>query len=911
MPRHAPGERVEPTGPYVVLDLETTGLDPARDRIIQIAIRHSDGRGWDSFVNPERGVPLAIRQLTGFEGVDFSQAPRLVELKPMLLEYLQNARWVGHNIHFDAAFLARVGITAPGEPLDTLEWGRLAFPLRGHYSLADWFDPSDQNLHDARVDARLTEQLLHQIRERLSRFSSDLKRDLSRFLGGEWDWWAIPPDGGTAVSALYRPGPDQFEPKPLTVEPIAESPSDRLGSEGALARSTDGFEVRPGQLRMAEAVERAFEQENILLVQAGTGTGKSLAYLTPAIIKSLSDGTRTVIATHTVALQEQLWLKDLPQAKGGWPLEAALVKGRGRYLCLLKAQEVVQESAVLTESRERRWALATLLCYIEATEVGDAEEFPIKNEQGRALWSEVMADSHSCAGSRCPYAGPCFMRSARHQAESSHLVVVNHALLAAHIANGGVLPEFSHLVIDEAHHFAEVMESSLGFELDGEDFDRRYREVMHPGRGVFERLAVSGELSGQVQAVRSGYRDLARILKEVGQRLVALTPAGEYDRRSVRLTADLYDLLTEQGILNEWRDIVQTFQALTDKTAELWEEAEARGSADTPIWLRFRQWQQDLVDAAVGMDSWGKLSSERVSWWEVRTGRQGEPVVTWRWAPVDIAPIIEEKLWSRLRAAVLTSATLAVHGRFDYTAGALGIPHARRVGLQVPSPFDWDRQARLFIPTDSPDPNEPEYLDALAEVVKTAALARGGHTLVLLTSYRAVQGMAWRLRPVLQDRQIRTMAHGIDGAPRQLVAEFRHNPAAVLIGTLTFWEGVDIPGDDLEVVVMGRLPFRAPGDPLEEAKLERIRAQGYSPFYRRSLPQAVLRFQQGFGRLIRSESDRGIVIVCDPRIKPDRSRYGQLFLDAIRDVPREMVPSERLGERIDQFWRDDAIAHPY
>lgn len=896
-------------GPYVVLDVETTGLDPRYDRILQIAVYRSDGQEWSAFVNPERAVPMAIRQLTGFASVDFAKSPLLSAVKSELLEFIGDARWVGHNIQFDMQFLAANGILPRQEPVDTLRWSRLAFPLRGHYALADWDTHDQEKLHDARVDVRLTHALLLRIYRQMATFSTHLKRDVARFLGSEWTWWDIAEQGGMKSSPLYTPSPDRFESQPLPTATVADTVGERLGPQGASRWKIDGFEVREGQLTMAHAVDTAFSDGQILLVEAGTGTGKSLAYLTPAVLKSVALGERTVVATHTVALQEQLWLKDLPQVKAGLPVVSALVKGRGRYLCLYKTAEVVQDSAVLGESRERRWALATLLSYIEATEIGDVEEFPLHNEVGQSLWREIMADSHSCVGNRCPFAGPCFMRRARHAAESSHLVIVNHALLAAHLAQGGVLPAFSRLVVDEAHHFSEVLEKALGFELDGEDWQRRYREVMQPARGLLARLDPHPELTGTVNALRHIYQQVDEGLQRFAQELVALTLPGEYDRRAVRVTADMSEVLVTAGIEIIARDAVNGLSQLTDLGQTLWEEAESRGMSESAIWLRFRQWQQDLTDVWTGLRVWGQTADERVSWWEVRTGRQGDVVVTWRWAPVEIASLVYDKLWSEVQSAILTSATLSVRGQFDYVAEILGIPPDRRVDLKVSSPFNWDRQARLIVPSDSVEPDAFGYWESLAEIVQSVAVSRQGRLLVLLTSYRAVKAVADRVREGLQTYQIRTMAQNIDGPARRLVSEFRQNPRAVLIGTMTFWEGVDIPGDDLQVVVMGRLPFKAPGDPLEEAKLERIRSRGQSPFYRRTLPEAVLRFEQGFGRLIRTKTDRGVVIVCDPRVRPDRTRYGRAFLEALAHVPCEVVPQSGVVASLEEFWGSCDDAH--
>ncbi|NMP22277.1 helicase C-terminal domain-containing protein [Sulfobacillus harzensis] len=899
-------EGVLHVGPYVVVDLETTGLDPYRDAIIQVALRRSDGSVWSSWVNPGRRVPDAILRLTGIRPEDLATAPDFREILPTVREWLQSGRVVGHNIAFDLAFLARHGLFA-AESLDTLEWSRLAFPLRAHHGLPDWFPEEGDRLHDARVDTEMTERLMRAIRDKMSHFSRELKRDMAYFLGNEWQWWDIPFDdqGHTQKSALYRPEPDLFQAESLAPVEITADPVEWLSPHGALADAVDGFQARPGQQRMARAVDDALSQGDILMVEAGTGTGKSLAYLSPAILTALRQGERVVVATHTVALQDQLWGKDLPQASRDLPIRTALVKGRGRYLCLFKAAEVVQDTPALGESRERRWALATLLSYIEATEIGDAEEFPLKNEAGRAIWTEVVADSQACAGPRCPFAGPCFMRRARHQAESSHLVVVNHALLAAHAANGNVLPPFSHLIVDEAHHLGEVLERSLGFELDAEAFRRRYRDVMHTRTGIWARLALPPEFLGVRHSIQERYQQLLDGLETLGRALAEATPPGEYDRRAVRVTPARWELLQEQGVESLWQAVNDRFRELVDETELLWQEVQSRQNVtENASWLRYRQWQQDMVELAVGMAAWGQVVDERVSWWEMRTGRDGETIATWRWAPVDIAPILRENLWDGLDSAVLTSATLTVHGRFDYLQTTLGIPAERLKTLNVGSPFDWERQARLLIPTDSPDPADNSYWERLADLVVEAARRREGRTLVLLTSYRAVEAVAWRIRERLEAYHIRTLAQGVDGPARRLVGDFRHDPRAVLLGTMTYWEGVDIPGSDLEVVIMGRLPFRAPGDPLEEAKQERIAQRGQSPFYRRSLPEAVLRFQQGFGRLIRTTQDHGVVVVFDPRIQPGRTRYANVFLASLKQVPRVAGSQADLLKTIEAFWEE-------
>ncbi|MCY0898322.1 MAG: exonuclease domain-containing protein [Firmicutes bacterium] len=893
-------------GPYVVIDVETTGLDPQKDRIIQIALRRSDGTAWSSFVNPGRSIPETVRQLTKVGDRDFAQDPPFSALRQTILDWIRDARVVGHNIGFDAAFLRTEGIRLLN-PLDTLWWSRLAFPLRTQHGLADWFPDAVETLHDARRDVELTERLLKIIYERCAAMSTSLKQDLARFLGPEWDWWDVPEEhAGHRISPLYRPEPDVFQAEPLAISPTTEGPAERLDRIGQAQAIP--FERRPGQDAMLQAVDTALNSGRILFAQAGTGTGKSFAYLIPSLLKAMTTGERVVVATHTVALQEQLWEKDLPQARGDWPLEMALVKGRGRYVCLYKVAELVQSSAVLADTPQRRGAIATLLTFLEETDAGDLDHMAMTDEAAWAVAQEVVADRHSCAGARCPYSGPCFMRRAHHAAESSHLVVVNHALLAAHHIFGGVLPSFSHLIVDEAHHWADVVEEMLGFSLDLEHWGRRLREATHPRYGVLSKIRQDFDEGELWEAVRDYYHQAHESLTRWAEALVAVTPASEYDRRAVRVTPSLTDVFEDAGVQDLREATLGVLTDLVRAATECLDKASIRQVADEPRWLKFRQWLEELTQVSDGLQLWGQDSEERVSWWEVLTDRQGLPVVRWRWAPVDIRDFMRRQLWSTIDSAVLTSATLAVHGRFDYMAERLGVSPERRMDLLVSSPFNWSEQARLVIPQDVPHPDDPRYNDVLAHVVRDAAVARGGRTLVLLTSYRAVERLAWRIREPLQEAGIRTLAQNVDGSARRLVTEFRRHPTSVLIGTLTYWEGVDLPGDDLEIVIMGRLPFRAPGDPLEEAKCERLRRAGLSPFYHRSIPEAVLRFQQGFGRLIRTNRDRGIVIVFDPRIRPEHSRYGRFFLESLPDVPAVTVPAAEIVRVIEEFW---GSAHAY
>lgn len=901
--------------PYVVVDVETTGLDAYHDTIIQVAMLRSDGKTLASFVNPGRPVPDEILRLTGFLDVDFSAHPTISDMRPRIEAFLEGFVVVGHNVSFDIGFLARAGVRVH-ESLDTLAWSRLAFPLKGQYRLTDFFPESWDKAHDARVDVEMTEDLLQQIFRSLTDLPPGTQADLAQLLGDEWRWWDVPhsTEEVTLRSPLDNPEPDPPStpsPEPMTVE---SSPSEWLSPAGPVSRALPGYEIRESQTQMLDATQAALESGQVLLVEAGTGTGKSLAYLTPAIFQALEAGERVVVATHTVALQEQLWQKDVPLARQEIPAEVALLKGRGRYLCLLKADQVRAELPTLGASREERWALAQLLTFIAQSEGGDADEFRGYGEASRVLWKDVVADSEACAGARCPYAGPCFLRRSRRRAEASHLVIVNHALLAAHLANGKVLPAFDHVVIDEAHHLAEVVERAFGMELDIAQWIRQAREIDGGRHGLLERLRTHPDLFGPTERFRAALASVTTQLAQLATLLISETPASEYDRRTVRITEDVRGRMLSGAtglVLEEISRGLATCLEAAIQMAETRALVYGHSSLDDPLWLRFKQWQDDLKEVARGVARWSRAESEWVSWWEVRTGREGELLVTLRTAPVEVAPILRESLWDTVSSAILTSATLSVRGRFDYVASSLGVPTDRMHTLKLSSPFDFGRQARLYIPEDAPDPKAESYMALLADFVRDAARVRMGRTLVLLTSNQAVRAVSWRIRDELLGDNIVTLAQGVDGPAQRLVRDFQQMPSAVLLGTMSLWEGVDVPGSKLECVIMGRLPFRSLGDPLEEARHERIRAEGASPFYRRSLPEAILRFQQGFGRLIRTSEDKGVVVVFDPRISPSKTRYGRHFLESLPEVPLMMAPISDLIREMRQFWQaEDAVVGP-
>lgn len=886
---------------FVILDLETTGLNPEGDRVIQIAMlkKHNDQlETLDFFVNPEKSVPAFVRRLTGFGDMDFSRYPRLDEVIDTVRHFIGECLVIGHQITFDLAFLRNAGLVVEGW-LDTLEWARIALPREASYRLESLI-PDEERFHDARNDVLATYRLLERIHAALGQLPLTTQRDLRYLLGNEWDWWQVAEGPSSATSPLDQPHAEQSTNADVVSFPHHLHPHDWLKNPANTGKNFEHFEQRPAQEAMMTAVEKAYRDQSILLVEAGTGTGKSLAYLIPAVLESLRAGERTVVATYTLALQEQLWNKDLPMAQQDLPLGAALVKGRGQYVCLLKADEIRQTITVLNESRDRRVAIARLLTFIALSDRGDLDAFNPSSRTARDLWQDVIADRHACSGPRCPYAGSCYMRLARRQAEQSHLVIVNHALLASHMANPVVLPDFDHIIIDEAHHFADVVERTFGMELVIGEFLRVL--VENCGRnGLFDHLKTHPDLFSPIEYVRTQTVVLQDWLTKLEQLLITQTPATDYNRQAVRVTQELFDswrgTLLEETVSGTREVIGNLAQAAQDT----WNAGEALlGDVikNEPSWLRFQKWADDMAAYSLQLDQWGAPTHEIVSWWET-VHLDSTPQVIMRFGPVDVAPIVADKLWNQVKTGVLTSATLSVAGDFDYMAQSLGIPKERLSTVKLPSPFDLKANSLLAIPSDVPEVNSPEHLDGLAEFLIKVVPCIQGRTLVLTTSHRSLRILAEKIRPAFDQLGIVTLAQGLDGPSVRLIGQFKKSSRAVLIGAAGLWEGVDVPGNDLSLVVIARLPFAAPGDPLEEARLERIAKSGNSPFYRRTLPQAVLRFQQGFGRLLRTKTDRGVVVVYDPRVI--RSRYGTKFLKALAGPSLLVKPSDQLHRSIHKF----------
>jgi ATP-dependent DNA helicase DinG len=932
---------------FVVIDFETTGNSAAKgDRIIQIgAVAVEAGQITDrfsSFIQPGVPIPPFIEQLTGINDDMVKDAPLFEEVAPRLLQMLEGAYFVAHNVMFDYSFLQgeldRCGYSPLSMPLiDTVELSRLLLLGADGYQLgmlAEYLGLEHENPHQADSDAEVTARLLIHLLEKLENLPlltlerlapfvkklqsslesiiSEMIADKSVFLADEetYDFYRK-----LALKKTVKPGTEVFTDDLEDVE--------AADLEQKLKTHMAHYEIRESQQKMVELVDEALHTNQHLVIEAGTGVGKSLGYLIPGVRFAKEKDRPLVVSTHTVQLQQQLLERDVPLLKKIMPFDftATLLKGRNHYLCLRKFEHTLQDHH--EDNYDTNFTKAQLIIWLTETEQGDVEELSMASG-GKLFWNTVKSDANSCLNHRCPWFSRCYYHKQRRAAHESDLVITNHALLFTDLkSDSQLLPTYKEAVLDEAHHIEEVVSDHFGKETDYFSFLK-----------LLDRLSAT-ESDGMMNTLRE-LCDLLDVPKYE-------TYLSKWDRLFIDVKNELDDLFKQIKTIcvtkaKSSRSSELTKQTLRytieDMESALWEpvlEMEERAKQFISDLVKpvkrllksFNQFEEHLTVKQKGflVDIEGLLNdlqeeaevlhhllscplSQEVYWMEAES-RGPRHAVTLYAKPVEIDQILADQFFGKKSSVVLTSATMSVKNKFSYISERLGLLDFGPLNAQLPSPFQYEEQAKLMVPTDIPLINEVDQKTFVAKISTSLyeiAKVTKGRMLVLFTSYEMLKETHAAFKGLMNLEEFVLIAQGVDSGSRaRLTKNFQRFDNSILFGTNSFWEGIDIPGDDLSCLVIIRLPFTPPDQPVMAAKSEKLKAEGGNPFYDLSLPQAIIRFKQGFGRLVRSSRDKGAVFVFDRRMI--ETRYGKSFIQSLPKLPVSIKPVNELVDEL-RDWMD-------
>lgn len=920
---------------YVILDLETTGVAYDKgDRIIQIAYQvledHEVLKRFSTYINYDRPVPAFIQSLTGISEEHLENAPLFEEVAPEILSDLEEAYFVAHNVEFDLKFLneslEEAGYAAfQGPVIDTVELARICLPSEDSYRLSDLaktVQATHTSPHQADSDVEATRALFRELYDKISglpaetldhliSLSPHFKSDITEILREcrrNTVAFGFDRYRGMAIKSVRTHRKDDVSSR---AESIIENATDMIKNEELMKQSIPGFELRSTQQEMMTFVEDVFKHNQIGLVEAGTGTGKTLSYLIPAVIHAVKHDQPVVISTDTIQLQSQMLNKEWAVIEDifPFPVHASLLKGRGHYLCLQKLENLLAEDT--NDHYDRAVAKAQLLIWILETDTGDVEEVNLATTNYR-FWMDVSSDGISCTTPKCPWFTRDYYQRAKQQAREADIIVTNHSLLLTDVRlSHQIIPSYDSLILDEAHHLEDTATRQFGYQQDYISVIQLLNALANDEQQSFLSGALYKKLSG---TLRDKYQELQLLSETLHERwnqlfielhgygTIGKAEKTDTSRKSKVIAMDDHTWKPVQEAILEtdgaFRHLISMFRKLL---FEIENEADEQGYL-----IKLERDIENLSTASQAFEDeyetfyhlYQSQDEKQVIWLELEE-KGPRQSITIRSAPVDVSETLADQLFASKKRVILTSATMTVKSSFDYVIERFGLTDFDLAVKHLPSPFEYEKQVGLFVPEDMPliqGTSDRAYAEACAYHIFRLSEATEGRMLVLFTSYDMLRKTYYAVRDMLDDTYM-LIAQGVQTASRQkLIKHFQQFDRSILFGTSSFWEGVDIPGDNLSAIVMVRLPFSPPNDPVFQARSEAVKEQGKNAFMHLALPQAVLRFKQGFGRLIRSSTDRGAVIVLDRRIVT--TRYGHLFAKSLQGVPVQRMSMDEIIKEI-------------
>ncbi|RDU36372.1 ATP-dependent helicase DinG [Neobacillus piezotolerans] len=922
---------------FVVVDLETTGNSPKKgDRIIQFAaVVIENGKiteEFSSLVNPLQPIPAFIEELTGLRDSDVRDAPLFQEIAGKVSSLLKGAYFVAHNVLFDLGFLQEELLMAgeeafSGPVIDTVELARFMEPEADSYKLADLAEKeglSHDRPHQADSDAYVTAELFllyldrigklpEKVLNQLASLANGLKSDLNLLLHaialGKTPEANLPDTLVTVNGIVLK---KQFETiifdkdganhliYPFSVE-------EKLG---LIRNSAASLEPRTGQFEMMDEVFHSFENGTHALIEAGTGIGKSLGYLLPAAYFAKANQTRVVISTHTIQLQQQLLEKEIPLLERivPFPVKSALLKGRNNYISLGKFAKSLEEE---NDNYDTALAKMQILVWLTRTVHGDKDELNLSSG-GLLYWNTIRNEKDGLPVS-IAWQEYDFYNRARKNAANADLLITNHALILSDLeADGAVLPEYNYAVLDEGHHFEKAAGMHFGVRVD---YLGARLAIGHFGLFEQKQLFYKAEKAIRALPLREKVIPQLKLNELVAGTIVEMD---EFFRLAVSYAARrgnkspskrLKVRISESRNRNEWEALKNAASRFSFCLKDLHSAANAMLSAvkglnpkeSSGLAGSLVAFLAEIEALRTSIGSFFTSGHGFVKWIEtdLRASQNTTGLIS---APVSVANEISDEFFMVKKSVVLTSATLTVNNSFRFSLDGLGIDPSYVNLLSIPSPFDYRENVKLFISTDLPEINsvpQGEYIAEIAGRIISICDAARGRLLVLFTSHDMLKKTYELVKESGLLSEYALIAQGITGGSRsRLTRSFQKYEKAVLFGTNSFWEGIDIPGEGLSCLIVVRLPFSPPDEPFTKAKCELIEQRGGRPFSEYSLPEAVLRFKQGFGRLIRTGTDRGAIVVFDKRL--GESSYGKAFLDSI---PPVSIKKAGIVEVIDEIER--------